>query len=72
MSTLAPELAETDTARGDLTHVICCNEDIAVCGTDVSDEPFVGDDVPVDCIVCLDADTCPLCGDPIIYPSVGH
>ncbi len=44
-----------DTAESDeaLVHLLCCTPDVALCGKDVSDEPFVedspDDDVCVDC-----------------------
>jgi hypothetical protein len=66
MTALTPELGDTDTDGNGITHVVCCNEDIALCGTDVSGQPFVGGDFPVDCVVCLDTDACPGCGLAIV------
>ncbi|WP_128803687.1 MULTISPECIES: hypothetical protein [unclassified Streptomyces] len=66
MTVLAPEPVETDTADEGITHVICCDDDTAICGTDVTGEPFVDDSVAVDCVVCLRTPTCPDCGRPIV------
>ncbi|MCI3277485.1 hypothetical protein [Streptomyces cylindrosporus] len=65
MTMLAPEPISTDTVDDGITHLVCCKEDIALCGTDVSGEPYVTEDVPIDCVVCLDFEACPVCGSPI-------
>ncbi|MGW1498964.1 hypothetical protein ACWCQW_10400 [Streptomyces mirabilis] len=62
MTTLAPECVETDTGDTAITHAVCCDDDTAVCGTDVSGEPFVWVEDAVDCVVCLHTDRCPICG----------
>lgn len=64
MPVLAPEVVDTDTGDVGVTHVVCCNDDIAVCGTDVSGEPFVWVEDAVDCVVCLHTERCRLCGRP--------
>lgn len=71
MTALAPEAAETDTDDDGLTHLVCCNEDIALCGTDVSGTVFVCVDVAIDCVVCLLTTICRLCGRPIDTHSEG-
>jgi len=41
--------------------VCCCNEDLALCGEDLTGHPFGHSDVP--CPICHDVDTtCPRCG----------
>lgn len=44
-------------------HMVCeCNEDVALCGKDLTGRPFA--DGSVECVVCADLDRqpCPLCG----------
>lgn len=55
-------LETTTTSAPDINHLVCCDEDLARCGLDVTDEPW--NDDPADrCVVCLDlAGTS--CGDP--------
>ncbi|MFJ1653474.1 hypothetical protein ACIOC2_19205 [Streptomyces sp. NPDC088337] len=66
MTTLAPEATTTGHDSGDdLTHAICgCNEDLALCGADVSGEPWAGEAEEVNCIVCQDLmwSPCERCG----------
>ncbi|MFB8182554.1 hypothetical protein ACFC8N_42525 [Streptomyces sp. NPDC055966] len=54
-----------DLTRSDseTTHVFCCNPDLALCGSDVSDTPVVPAGVGDDCVVCLDLEQqpCPHC-----------
>ena len=62
---VAPVDASTDDAGID--HVVCGrNDDIALCGTSVADEPWVDADLPTTCVVCddleLTEDFCPLGG----------
>ncbi len=59
MSDLAALHAATETSTGadDLDHIICpiCNPDLALCGTDVTNHPWIPDDAeesPDDCLVC--------------------
>lgn len=66
VTVLAPEPADTGTGDEGLTHTVCCDEDTAICGTDVAGQPFVGDEVPIDCVVCLLTDSCPTCGRRIV------
>lgn len=49
----------------ELHHVTCCrNDDLSLCGFDVSDEPWVG--LEATCVVCADLDNdgddCPFGG----------
>lgn len=48
----APEVtAAPDVGGGDdAVHITCCDPDTAVCGVDVTDQPYV--DAPVDCWDC--------------------
>lgn len=68
MTTLAPEPTATATGDGeDLSHAVCgCDEDTALCGTDVSDVPWAADgQAPSNpCVVCVDLAElpCPRCG----------
>jgi hypothetical protein len=55
-----PTTTTTDTdAYG--VHVVCCDPDLAVCGSDRTGLPFLPDDAPVDCPLCalVDADNLP-------------
>jgi hypothetical protein len=63
MLTLAPAPDRTTTGSGDLDHVYCCDPDLALCGTDVSDVPEIDPDTDVDCIVCNDLDGQPCSPD---------
>ncbi len=47
----APETTDT----GDLTHVVCeCTPEIALCGADVSGQPWVDEGEETTCVVCRD------------------
>jgi hypothetical protein len=66
MQTLTQE-ENTTAARNDidLDHFFCyCNPDKGLCGTNLTDYPFLDDDEEVDCVVCLAMVDmpCPLCG----------
>lgn len=39
-----------------LYHVTCCDDDIALCGQDVSDYPETDGDGELHCVVCEDLD----------------
>lgn len=50
----------------DETHLFCtCNQDMSVCGVDLTGEPF-GDvdtiDIEEVCVLCCLTDICPSCG----------
>ncbi|CBG73096.1 hypothetical protein SCAB_60771 [Streptomyces scabiei 87.22] len=68
MTTLVPEPATTTNGHGDdLSHGVCdCDEDTALCGTDVTGVPWATKDDESDnlCIVCVDLVElpCPRCG----------
>ncbi|MFJ2004761.1 hypothetical protein [Streptomyces chartreusis] len=67
MTTLAPEPAQPATDHGqDLDHVVCCDEDTALCGVDVSDAVWGAGlpDLTVMCVVCRDlaVKPCQRCG----------
>lgn len=59
----ALSLARSEGGTTDITHVWCCDPDVALCGEDVSTEPEVPDGVGIDCVVCVDLEdqpcTCP-------------
>ncbi|GHA01131.1 hypothetical protein ACFOOM_12385 [Streptomyces echinoruber] len=65
MSTLAPEQTAAATQPGDdLTHTVCdCSPDIALCGTDVTNEPWADGSEEATCVVCRDLEDqgCPKC-----------
>lgn len=46
----------------DLDHIYCCDPNIALCGTDISDQPE-DDNAEGTCVVCLDLEfaLCRLC-----------
>lgn len=55
----------SDDNEPDIMHLVCdCNDDIALCGTDVSGEPWNHDSDPDLCVVCADLDVldCQRCG----------
>lgn len=60
----APTLVRLSTTDSDITHLYCCNPDVALCGTDVSDVPELADDAEITCVVCADLEEqpCPTCG----------
>jgi len=64
VTALAPEPITSQAAADDETHVVCCNPDTALCGTDVADGSWVEDDVETTCVVCrdLEGQDCPRCG----------
>jgi hypothetical protein len=49
-----PDAAET--AADDICHLWCCDEDIAMCGEDITGHPQCPHDGIENCIVC------PMCG----------
>ena len=61
----APKKPDT-TAGDDLDHMYCCDENLALCGTDVTDHPVIDlSTSPKLCIVCIDLEwaTCERCGN---------
>lgn len=67
MTALAPEPTVPGTDHGeDLDHVVCCDDDIALCGADVSGHDWgEGTFDPTQmCVVCreLYGKPCPRCG----------
>lgn len=61
-------LAVTFTGNTDIdgaVHVVCCNPDLAACGSDRTGQPFLPDDAEATCPICAIADAEELpCGDP--------
>lgn len=65
MTTLAPApLATEATPDEGLSHVVCCIDDIALCGTVVADLDWMDDDEDPTCVVCreLENKPCRICG----------
>lgn len=57
------DVAPTD----DLSHIVCCNPDRALCGKDVSREPWCDEEIDeaTDCEACVNRRRLnPTCGDP--------
>lgn len=50
----APDVAPP--VVGDVLHTVCCDPDRAICGTDVSAEPWVDGGQPATCDVCAAAE----------------
>jgi hypothetical protein len=48
----------------DIFHMLCCEENIAMCGTDVTDLPDTDGTGEQQCVVCVELDegNCPKCG----------
>lgn len=60
MTALAPELEVVAQDGGDaFTHVVCCNPDIALCGSDVADVDWVSNDAEATCVVCAELEELP-------------
>ncbi|MFF0597868.1 hypothetical protein [Streptomyces antibioticus] len=64
MTSIAPEPVTTLAPADDEVHVVCCNPDVALCGTDVAGLPWGDGDEETTCIVCRDLEhqNCPRCG----------
>jgi hypothetical protein len=47
-----------------LSHAVCCDDNVALCGTDVADVQWIDDDGDATCVVCreLDGQPCRICG----------
>lgn len=66
-TTEAP-LVTTDGPNGtddELDHLFCCDETVALCGADISDQEIVEEsDQLFPCVVCRDMEyrACPKCG----------
>jgi hypothetical protein len=66
VTALAPEpVALRDSGDDSFTHVVCCNPNLALCGSDVTDVDWVGDDVEATCVVCAELEelACTRCGE---------
>lgn len=46
----------------ELDHFYCCDEDISMCGFDISDLPVVDFGLDNICVVCAEINICPICG----------
>lgn len=65
MTTLAPEPTVTDPASTDgLDHIVCCDDDVALCGLNVADHEWGTGDPQPTCVVCreLQGKPCRICG----------
>lgn len=63
---LAPAPAPSTTSTNDdgLTHIYCCDPNLALCGNDLSDTPEVEEDGIV-CVVCEDLEEQPCTCQPL-------
>lgn len=63
---LAPMPAPSTASTSDdqLTHIYCCNPDLGLCGTDLSDTPEVDED-GILCVVCEDLEEEPCTCQPM-------
>lgn len=61
----APTTQPTTTSDTNDVHVVCCDEDLAMCGVVLTGGTFLPDDAPVDCPICeiVDGNGLP-CDDP--------
>jgi hypothetical protein len=59
----APTPARTGPGGTDLDHIYCCDPDVALCGTDISDAPEIDPNSEINCVVCADLEfqPCALC-----------
>lgn len=62
---LVPSAAVQATSSG-VVHWVCCDDSVAYCGMDVTDDPWAPDSEPVTCLLCRLADgmgtaTCAIC-----------
>jgi hypothetical protein len=62
---VAPVILEDDDEGDDLVHAYCCDENISICGLDITDHAEIdwwGEER--DCIVCLELEKlpCERCG----------
>ncbi|MET4670773.1 hypothetical protein [Streptomyces sp. PvR018] len=55
-TSLAPAPVKATNGGSDLDHIYCCDPDLALCGTDVSDVPEIDADSDINCVVCADLD----------------
>lgn len=63
-----PQPATTGTGGDDeLHHAWCCDEDVALCGTDISDAETTDGEGWLHCVVCVELEAadvpCPKCPD---------
>lgn len=63
---IAPTADTAGRVTHELDHLYCCDPDIALCGTDISDSPELFDDGATTCVVCddLEDQLCPRCPTP--------
>jgi hypothetical protein len=64
MGTKTQEPGEQTATIEGLEHIVCCDDNRARCGKDVTDEPWDIGEPP--CVVCADLEflPCELCGAP--------
>lgn len=47
----------------EIVHEMCCDDDIALCGTYVPGDEWVDEDEEITCPLCRLVKFCPKCGD---------
>jgi hypothetical protein len=52
----APTAAKGVTHDDDVSHLVCCDDNTALCGLDVTNLPFLDSPDDVDCPLCVLAD----------------
>jgi hypothetical protein len=61
--TTAPAIAPArPQLEPDICHEVCCDENRALCGEDVTGQPWVNPGDPITCPLCLLTEQCPDCG----------
>jgi hypothetical protein len=69
---IAPERPNGADDRDELTHYYCCNEDLALCGADISMLPKElepGQIEAIPCQVCVLLTVCSRCGESLESPA---
>jgi hypothetical protein len=63
-SAATPQTTPARTADDNISHIVCCDENTALCGLDVTDYPWIDLPEQYDCPLCVlaaETDTCCPC-----------